>query len=246
MSKSNSILIVNPIIDNTWEIQVKNYVEGLLEKRRKVIVKTILRGPKSIECYYDLELAANGVLELIQEVLESDENFDAIIINCFGDPGLEAVREICNIPVIGPGESSLLYASLLGDRISIVSISKEEKSWIADPRLITKGMEGIFASFRGTGLSPSKIVSEKDYVFDVILQAAKRAVEIDGANVIVLGCTGMAELAKQIEKEINVPVVEPLACAVGIAEILIDSQLSHSKILAYREPPKKVIRWERG
>lgn len=244
MSKSTCILVINPIIDTTWETTVREYVGDLLEGRRKFSVKTVARGPKSIECYYDLELAANGVLELIQEV-QRTEDVHAIVINCFGDPGLEAAREICNIPVLGPGESALLFAGLLGDRVSIVSIGGEKVLWSPDPRLVIKGMEGIFASFRGTGMSPSEIAADRDRASAAILEAAKQAVEIDGANVIVLGCTGMAGLAKQIETVLGIPVVEPLSCAVGMAELLIDSHLSHSKVLTYGEPPKKVRKQER-
>lgn len=243
---AKALLVLNPIVTKEWESSVKTYVEVLVRGRRPVKVVSVQRGPATIESYFDLGLAAAGVVHLLGTMRDELQGLAAVIINCFGDPGLSAARELADVPVLGAGESALHVAGMLGRRVSILAIGKQKVSFQPEPRMVVWGMEGLFGSLRGTGRGVEHFVGGPSWAENDLVAAAQRAVEEDGADVLVLGCTGMAGLAREVEAAVGVPVVEPLAAAVSLAELVADTGLSHSRRLAYREAPPKVRLWEGG
>ena len=196
-----------------------------------VDVVSIEDGPKSIESFHDEYMAIPDTLRLVRKA--GKEKYDAIIIGCYGDPGIQAAREIVDFPVIGPGESSMVIACLLGHSFSIVTILE---SMVAPLRELTirVGVSDKLASIRSVGIPVLELARREDVVEDLI-QAGRQAKEEDDADALILGCMTMAFLdaSKELQEELCIPVVNPAQSSVKMAEALVDMGLTHSS-KAYR------------
>lgn len=195
------------------------------------------KGPESIECIYDVAMCTPWLLEEIRSAEE--DGFDAVIIPCMGDPGLHAAREISNIPVVGVAETSFLLAVSLGHKFSIMC-PMEEVLGLYNHMLLIYRLKRFLASMRVLNLTVVEIWAEKDKLRDTIISEGKKAVEEDGADVIVMGCGFMSGMAKEIEEVLGVPIIDPWAAAMAWAEMLVRLGLSHSK-KAYMPAPSKTI-----
>lgn len=226
------ILVINPVATDEWNVSDKNYFEKIISKDTLVEVVNIEKGPAYIESFYDESFAVPDILRIVKE----KKNFyDGIMINCFADPGVYAAREVCDIPVVGPGESAMLTAVLLGHKFSIVSVKKNVVP-IFEMKARLLGITGRLASVEFIDISVNNLEKNRDEAVKRIVAAADKAVKEKYAEVIILGCTGMLSLYTQVREEIIVPVVEPAATAVKLLEKLIELRLSHNKTGLYTYP----------
>jgi len=232
-----SIYIINPIITKEFEERTLSGSEAVVSPETQLHVVSIDKGPASIECYYDEVIAAPYVVNKVREVAEKA---DAIIINCFGDPGVDAAREITDVPIIGPGASAMALAQLLGHNFSVVTVLSR-LGHINEARAAKLGTTKL-RSVRAVDI-PVLELEDRAKVVEKLTEESVKAIEDDGAHVIVLGCTGMQGLAEQVKHELtnqayDIPVLDPAIIALKLAEILVDMKTSHSK-LTYPQPPEK-------
>ena len=202
----------------------------------EVEVWSLTDGPPSIESAYE---AALVVPELTRAVVRAEgEGFDAMIVGCFSDPGLDALRELVAIPVIGPGSSAVHLAAQLGTRFTIISpLGGGDGRVMA--RLRALGLADKFASVRGIGMSVLDLARDREVVLERVSEVARAAAREDGADVFVLGCMsmGFVGVTDDVSKRIELPVVNPVMAALKTAEMVVAMGLSHSKA-AYPIPPK--------
>ncbi len=234
------IRAVTPIITESFGPMIIEEFERVARRDTEISNVFLKRGPASVESAYDEALA---IPEVIHRVYEAEaEGMDAVIINCFGDPGLDASREVVSIPVVGPCEASMHLASMLGHKFSVVTVLE---------RLIPElefhaqkyGVGWKLASARSVDLPVLDLEKGREQFVGRMVEKAVAAVREDGAHVIVLGCTGLAGLAEQVKLGLSqagyeVPVIDPAATALKVAEALVESGLAHSK-LTYPQPPAK-------
>ena len=195
-----------------------------------------------MESAYDEALAAPDVVARVREAEE--EGMNAVIINCFGDPGLDAAHELVSIPVIGPCETSMHVAAMLGHKFSVITVLER---LIPELELHAQkyGVGWKFASARSVDLPVLDLEEGREQFVDLMVESAAEAIEEDGAHVIVLGCTGLAGLDAQVKSGLSkagyeVPVIDPASIALKMAEALVDARLTHSK-RTYPQPPEKEI-----
>lgn len=235
-----TIWVINPIITKEFEEGTCREVDRYKTPELDIKVKTIEKGPASIECRYDESWAVPWVTTTIKN-LEKDAS--AFVINCFGDPGVESAREITRVPVVGAGSSSMLLASLLGHRFTVVTVLKrleplfQEIAWRYG--IITK-----LASVRAAEIPVLDLDKDKNRLIQRIVEESVLAIKNDSAHVIVLGCTGMAGLASEVSNQLQefgyeVPVIDPLYAAIQIAFMLVKMEISHSP-MTYPFPPEKL------
>lgn len=195
----------------------------------------IEKGSATIESRYD-EIFA--VPEIVKRVKEAEqEGVDACIVNCFADPGVRASREAVKMLVLGPCESSLMVAAALCNKFSVVTVLKNVANIIEENARIY-GISDKLASVRAVEIPVSELHRDNERTAKALFEEGKKALEEDGAEVIVLGCTGMTGMAERLSKELGVPVIDPIPTAVKFAETLISLGLSHSKI-SFPMPPEK-------
>jgi allantoin racemase len=195
----------------------------------EVAVEPTAKGPASIESAHDAGLVVPELIRLAPRAQE--RGFGAIIIGCYSDPGLDALREMLTIPVIGPGAASLHLAAQLGTRISVLTPTGRGYGRVA-ARLRGLALGELLTSVRGIGLSVMDLAQQKPGALDKAAEAARAAVSQDGADVLVLGCMSMAFLpgiCEALGKKVGVPVVNPVIAALKTAEACVAMGLGHSK-----------------
>ena len=184
-------------------------------------------GPASIEGPADAAIVVPEMLRLVPRWKAA--GLDAIVIGCFSDPGLDALRERTAIPVVGPGAAALHLAAQLGTTISILSPSGRSRGKVAT-RLRALGLADLFASVRGVGASVMDLASQKPGAFERIVTAGRACRDDDGADVLVLGCMSMAFLpgvAQRLQAAVGCPVVNPVLASLKTAEAVVTLGTGH-------------------
>ena len=199
-----------------------------------VVARQPVGGPSTIESMYEEYLYIPGMLEVVQAAERDD--FDAVITGCFGDPGLDAARELVRIPVVGLGESSLLVAAMLGHRFSIITVL-DSVVWPLRHLAARVGVGEKLASVRAVGVSVATVREMDESTYQRIRGVSRRAIEEDGADTLVPGCASMSFFADRLQDDLGIPVVHPLKVALKTAELLVSCGLRHSR-LAYPTVPK--------
>ena len=220
------ILCINP----NSSPEVTKAIEGICKEyalpNSEVEVKCIEEAPPGIESYHDAAVSKKYLLDKFEDW---KNEYDGFIIACHSDIGVDLLRELTKKPVIGIGEASMLFALPLGHKFSILSLKKKKIPQKED--LVKKyGLENRCASIRATGLGVIADYKEKR---EKLIQEGEKAVKEDRAEVIILGCAGMAGIDKEIEKEIGVPVIDGVVSALLIIESLIRYGVSTSKVGKY-------------
>lgn len=230
------IQVIIPILKNEVFEEI-TYKELGVAKRKDVelSVVSIEKGPASIESAYDEELAAPWILQKVKEAEKS--GFDAVIIDCMGDPALNAAREIVKIPVIGPCQASMAIASTLCDKFSVVTVLKRLLP-LFRRKVKEYGFDAKVASIRSVEVPVLELEEKRSEVKAKLLAESKKALYEDGAGTIILGCTGMVGMAVELQEAIGISVIDPAVASIKLAECLVDMKISHSK-LEYPEPPAK-------
>ncbi len=202
----------------------------------RVTVVDVKEGPASIESAYEEALSVPATIELIVKC--EQDGFDAAIIGCFGDPGLEAARELVDIPVVGPCESSMLLAAGLGHKFSILTIFD---SMAAGQEMLAyrAGVREKLASVRATGIPVLDLMKDPAATKERLIEVARRCVTQDRADAFLFGCMTMSflDMGDEVAAAVGAPAVNAGKAALKHAEMLVSMGLSQSRT-AYPKPAK--------
>ncbi|MGZ0153041.1 aspartate/glutamate racemase family protein [Kribbella sp. WER1] len=197
-------------------------------------------GPESVEGNFESYLAAVAVMDA---VVRYDEKYDAVIQAGYGEHGREGLQELLDVPVVDITEAAAQVAMLVGRSYSVVTTLDRAVPQIED-RLLLAGLSARCASVRASGLAVLELEADPDRAVDAIVEQSVAAVTQDRAEVICLGCGGMAGLDRKVAAATGVPVVDGVAAAVQLAESLVRLGLSTSKVRTYATPrPKAISGW---
>jgi len=232
------LMILCPITSESFRELTETIAKRVCRKDVEIEVVKVEKGPASIESTFETVMAEPFAVEKIKE--GEERGFDAVVISCMCDCGLRPGRELVEIPVTGALESSVLLASSLGQKFSIVTISKGIIP-LFQSLIRSIGLEANLTSIRSVEIPVLELRRDLEKTKNALLSEARKAVKEDGAHVVILGCTGMTGMAHWLQKQLNLPVIDPLAAAIKLAESLVDLKLTHSK-LTYPHPPQKEIR----
>lgn len=232
------IFVINPNSSTSVRDHIRTQLEKIKRKDTELTVVCPEHGPVSIESAYDETLAAYHIMDLIRQA--NQEKYDAIVLACFSDPGLDAAKEISDIPVIGIEEATLHMAAMLGHKFSIMTGMKRRiptREW----HVLLHGMTHSFASSPSLDMSVLEMDANPEKSKKRILDLARKCVQEDGAEVIILGCAGLAGYSEDIERELGAVVLDPTSVAFKVAESIADLGLKVSKVGRYSYPPEKDI-----
>jgi allantoin racemase len=196
-------------------------------------------GPPSIEGYFDEAFSVPGLLAEIAKAPDAD----AFVVACFDDTGLEAARCATGAPVVGIGEAAFHLASLIADKFSVVTTLPRSIAPI-ERNLVKYGLASRCARVRAADVPVLALEEEGSAARRAIEDEILRALAEENAEAIVLGCAGMTDLARDLEKKAGVPVLDGVACAVGLAETLARMGLKTSKRNTYAPPLAKAYAGE--
>lgn len=203
---------------------------------------SLAAGPASIESEYEVVMAAP---DTVARAVEAErDGADAIIIDCMGDPALRAAREAVRIPVVGPAQASMHVAALLGQRFGVINTSRSVRAMLENSAALA-GLSSKLVSIRSVDIPVLELENDMARTAERLTDQAIQAVETDGAEVIIFGCTGMLGCAEAVRNGLlarghDVPVIDPIPNAVVLAAGLVRAGLTHS-LLTYPTPPEKRI-----
>ena len=207
------ILVINP---NSTEVVTRGIDEACAPLRMDggpaIDCVTLKEGPPGIESQQHVD---GVVAPMVKMVREKEAEYAAFVIACYSDPGLHSVREATRKPVLGISECGILTALTLGQRFGVIAILQQ-----SIPRHLryvgALGVTDRLAAELPVGLKVVELSDEKK-TFGRMVTVGKTLREQHGADVVIMGCAGMARYRKPLQDEIGIPVVEPTQAAVTMA-----------------------------
>ncbi len=211
------ILVINPVGTDVWNKEDKEIYDKNTSPDTQIDVVSLERGPGSIEKRID---EVDALPYIIKRAKELYGKYDGIIVNCCLDVGVDVLRDLIDIPVIGPCEASLALATTMGKKIGIVTVSKTAIE-LFEELVLKYRMENRIVSIRGIDITVPQIDKDRKKTVEMLRKEIEKAIK-DGAEVIVLGCTGLAGVAEEVQKYFKIPVLNPAVCAAKVLEDLIE------------------------
>src|SRR5215469_8383754 len=207
------ILVINP---NSTEAVTQGIDEAMAPLRfaggPEIRCVTLAEGPPAVESQSDADAV---ILPLCRLIREMEANTAAFVIACFSDPGLFSAREITAKPVLGIAECGILTALTLGQRFGVISILVRSV-----PRhlryVAAMGVAERLAADLPVGLGVLELAEARTTLARMI-ETGRRLRQDHGADVLVMGCSGMARYRADLEEAVQLPVVEPTQAAVAMA-----------------------------
>ncbi|TQC43243.1 Asp/Glu/hydantoin racemase [Rhodococcus sp. WS4] len=234
------ILVVNVNTTTSITDAIAKQAEAAAAPGTEIVGLTPEIGAESVEGNFESYLAAIAVMDRVRSY---PEPYDAVIQAGYGEHGREGLQELLDVPVVDITEASAAIAMMLGHKYSVVTTLDRTVPLIED-RLRLAGLDAKCASVRASGLPVLALETDPERTIEAIVDEAEAAVREDKAEVICLGCGGMAGLDERIRERTGVPVVDGVSAAVKLAESLVGLGLSTSKVRTYAPPrPKQITGW---
>ena len=229
------LLLINPNISESVSELIRSEAQRSASAGTEIEVLTAPFGVAYIETRFEALIGAYAAAQL---AAEHQARFDAVVVAAFGDPGLTGLREALPVPVTGLTEAALASACLLGNRISIIAISQRIQAWYREV-VESYGLGSRLASIRALDRPLASIGQVQDEHAHALKALAERAVDEDGADVIVLAGAPLAGLARALKGQLPVPMVDGVSSAVRHAETLAALQPGTAQRGSFAPPPVK-------
>jgi allantoin racemase len=235
----SEILWVNPVQGDAFDGETRVLLDAVRAPQHQPRIRHLDVGPPHLEYHLYEHEAFGPMLEHFREAQR--DGCGAGVIGCFYDGGLRELREALTMPVVGMGESAMLLAATLGHRFSVIV---GRRKWI--PKMtdnaVVLGMDRRLASFRSVDMGMPEFMADPEGFLDRTIDEARRAVDLDGAEVVVLSELTSPEFCARAREELPVPVVDPgMACwkwAEMMADLYERAGLTHVGGLGYEAPPE--------
>ena len=230
------LLVINPNISESVSELIGDEARRAASPGTEITMLTAPFGVAYIETRFEALIGAYAAATL---VAEHARGHDAVIIAAFGDPGVPGIREVLDIPVVGMTEAALASACLLGNRFSIVAISRRITAWYRES-VEHNGLISRLASIRSLDRPLRDIGAVQTDHAARLRELCTAVVEEDGADAIILGGAPLAGLARSIAGELPVPVVDGVSSAVKHAETLVNLEPGTARAGSFAPPPAKL------
>ena len=228
------ICIINPNTTKAMTHKIDLTAKNFANIDTEIISVEPNIGPESIEGYYDEAFCIPGLIEEINNNI----NADGYIIACFDDTGLDAVRSITDKPVIGIGEAAYHVASIVSGNFSVITTLSRS----INPLKHNLKKYGLFEKCVSISAIEVPVLDLEEISndnLDKLNKGIEKTILEDNSEAIILGCAGMSNLAKDLELNHGLPVIEGVSSAVVLIEGLINLQIKTSKIGSYALPREK-------
>lgn len=238
--KKLTLLDIVPVTADVITPEAKRDMCKYLMDTTEVIHRQISEGSVTIESEYDEVYSSPHVVTLALKESEA-QDVNGIFSNCFGDPGVRAIREKLKVPVFGGFEPAIYLALGLGDTIGIVTVMKNVVPMI-NANVVRAGLERRVTSVRTLNMSVIELQDREKMMANLFIEC-KKAIEEDGVSVLVMGCTGIVGVTDEMTTRLkadgyDVPVLEAAQCAMTLTELYARMGLYQSR-QTYMAPPEK-------
>lgn len=213
------ILWVNPIGSPDYDQPMGEFMRGIKNADTQInVVSFRAGGPQHLEFRTYEALVIGDIIRAARDAATS--GMDAMVIGCFYDPGIEAAREISgSTVVVGPCQAAVQIAGNLANRFSVIV---GQNKWIQQmtERVHTYGYGDRLASMQPINIAVPDLQADCEFTARQIIEAGRRAIDEDGAEALILGCTCTFGLFEAVQKELKVPIIDPINAALKMAEAL--------------------------
>jgi Asp/Glu/hydantoin racemase len=209
-----TLLLINPNTTQSITDLVLRTAKRFAGKGTELRAITGAFGPRYIASRIGYAIAGHAAVD----ALANDRSAkNAVILACFGDPGLAALKEVSKVPVVGMAEAAILQAAAIGKRFSIVTGGARWKPMLEE-FVAAQGFAGRLASVRTVVPTGADIARNPKAAMALLARSCAACAREDGADVVILGGAGLAGLAAKLNGSVDVPLLDGLACAVSLAE----------------------------
>lgn len=229
--------MINPNTTESMTEQIAAAARAVAAPETEIVALTPTMGPASIESHYDEALAVPGLLDAIIRTERGDEPADGYLLACFGDPGLDAAREVSSVPVIGIAEAAMHATSLLGHGFSVVT-TLGRTIGRAEELVDRYGMNKVCRGIHACEIPVLELHSNPDTAA-ILVEACRSAVDEDRSGAIILGCAGMADLTRLISERIGVPVIDGVAAGTLLLQSMVTLGVRPAQTGELAPPPAK-------
>jgi len=222
------LLVINPNTTLSMTAKIESAARAVASADCEIIAGQSQAGPASIQGYLD---GVNCLPGLLAEAARYPD-VDAILVACFDDTGVDALRCTTTVPVIGIGEAAYHAATMISSKFSVITTLSRSVP-VLEANLLRYGLERRCGRVRATDIPVLKLEQGDPQTIDRIRIEIRAAIDEDGIEAIVLGCAGMSALMQELADEFSLPVLDGVACGVAMAEALVRAGLSTAKLNAY-------------
>ena len=220
------IKIIVPVATDIWNEPNLREMEKYKDSNTSLDIINLQKGPESIDCSYD---NAWSIIFTLQEVEKAaKEGYNGIIICGFFDPALQAAKEAVEIPVVGLGEASEVFALLLGHKFCILTVGPPECSACLMDNLKMYELDHKCVGVLSIGIPVLDLKEGGEKERSLLIELGRGFIE-KGAEVIILGCGGILGVAEAVSRELDIPVIIPLDVALKMCEAMISMGVAQSK-----------------
>lgn len=224
------LLVVNPNTTASMTAKIGAAARAVARPDTEIVATNPADGPASIQGFLDVATCIPGLLSEV----DRNRDADAVLVACFDDTGVDAIRCLVDAPVIGIGEAAYHAASMIATRFSVITTLSRSVPGL-EANLDRYGLARKCARVRSTDIPVLKLEENDPFTINKIRDEIRCAIAEDRAEAIVLGCAGMADLMAQLAEEFGLPVIDGVACGVAMSEALVNAGLKTSKMDAYAD-----------
>lgn len=223
-------LVINPNTSLSMRSDIQATADSVFVPPWEVSVVNAPSGSESLESWYDYQLAGVAVLPLLAQYPDAD----GIVLACFGDPGLYALKEISKVPVVGIAEAAMSLSLLVGGRFGILA-GMNRAVQLMDSMVRTYGLESRYS---GTVSLDMRVLGfEEDRAQTLrTLEIASREMVKRGADVLLLGCAGLTSFIDEVQALVPVLIIDPVEAGCRMLQAVVEAKLNTSHSGLYSAP----------
>lgn len=230
------LLVVNPNSSETVTAAIMESARRGASPGTELVGVTTKGGTRNIDSAFGDYLSGAYMIRTCLEAVRLHRP-DAVVLAGFGRVGIDALKEALDIPVVSIAEASMAVACLLGHRFTTLTMLEQFIPYQQDlVRLY--GFEAKCASVRAINVNVEECVTNREETLRQLEARIQEVVQEDRAEVVILACAGLCGYDAELSRLAGVPVLDPVAVGVRVAEGLVGLGLTQSKVRKFAHPPQ--------
>lgn len=225
-----TILVINPNTSEEMSESIRTTARQVFPAPWDYRVVNAPAGPASLESWRDYQLAGAVIMPLVKEY----PDVDGVVLACFGDPGLYALKEMTSVPVVGIAEASLSLALLLGGKFGILAAMGRAKG-LMDAMVRLYGLEARYAGTLPLDIRVGCLEENRAETLAVLERVSANLVA-QGAEVLILGCAGLTSFTQELTERIPLTVIDPVEAGCRMAKMAVEMGLNTSHLGLFARP----------